>query len=691
VSPRPSNPTRRDQVRARMSDGRDAPWARQLEAGTTSRENGVRAAPSITSGPGARPLAEQKFSRTEGVSLRSDARVRGNSIGVCCSARGQAPGPLLTVASADLGSVAMRVSSSVGAADRTALVWVACVACVIASSCTFKDATFGAPCTTNTDCADGYRCFTEACVPNDFPDEQVNPDEGEGEGGEGEEGEGEGGPQGDTCDDAIPIALGVDVPGSTALAADDSETTCAGEDAPDRVYVLTLATETNLIVTVEPAGFDVALYAATGCGILDVIDNSCTDDPTDPFADETLNLLRVGPGDIYITVDGARPAINPVAGSYTLRVDEELECGAQTEPFAGTCAGVVGSAQMSTTRTQAQATRLTDGRVLVTGGRSTNSVQTTNSVELYLPDTKEFEDTTAMLDDRARHQAVLLNDGRVLVAGGTTGVNGTYTPIPNVEIFDPVDASWTPGPPLPSAREFFTATLLGDGRVLVVGGRNGGTTHDDAFVLDAAQGAWTPVTDGISFARFGHTATRLSNGDVLIVGGRLGADNITLDETERFVVGTNSFIEAASPSEDRGGHTATLMDDGRVVVVGGFSHDSADDDFVALDDTDIYDPGADSWSIAANITQPRSFAVAGNLPGVGVLFVGGDVDGPLATADVYVPADDRWEPLPPLLAPRLAATGAVLDDVTILVVGGDGNAQFEQPLDSVEIYGLADP
>src|SRR4029077_20224444 len=77
---------------------------------------------------------------------------------------------------------------------------------------------------------------------------------------------------------------------------------------------------------------------------------------------------------------------------------------------------------------------------------------------------------------------------------------------------------------LQTARGFQTATLLGDGRVLVAGGAHRATdTHciggiASAEVYDVGLGAFAPA-GALTAARYAHTATLLQNGKVLVAGG----------------------------------------------------------------------------------------------------------------------------------------------------------------------------
>lgn len=540
-------------------------------------------------------------------------------------------------------------------------------------ACALRDAVFGRPCVLNGECPDGYRCFTGACVPEDFPDDMVDA--------------GPGLPGSDTCDSATVLALGVPMQGTTGDAFDDGQAPCAGDGAPERYYAVELPTATSLVARLTPTGWDAALYAQSGCGAVDLLPDTCTDDPSDNYADEVLVLPAVGPGRVVFVVDGATPALAPVAGTYTFVVEELDDCPVGMQRIGPGCVGVLGTTTMSQPRTNTTATLLDDGRVLVTGGRTGSTMATTATAEVFDPADDSFTPTGDMLGERARHVAVLLDDGRVWVAGGVAGDDGVYAAIDAAEIWDPSSGTFSAAPPLPSARDLFTATELDDGRVLVIGGRDGSVTHDDAWLFTTG-GGFVEVPDGLIDGRFGHTATLLPGGDVLIAGGRVGPDSITLEYAERWQLSAGTFVSAGY-SQSRGGHAATLLADGRVLVAGGFSRETAGET-AALADVDLYAVAEDSWAYGSSLAQPRLFAAAAPLVDQGVLLLGGDVDAPLAAVELFSPLDDSWQRLPSLVTPRLALAAVALMDGRVLVLGGDGGTGIELALDSAELYGFAE-
>ncbi|HEX5221737.1 MAG TPA: hypothetical protein VFZ59_19385 [Verrucomicrobiae bacterium] len=174
------------------------------------------------------------------------------------------------------------------------------------------------------------------------------------------------------------------------------------------------------------------------------------------------------------------------------------------DPASGTCSQIV---SMNAKRDRHTATRLFNGKVLVTGGFGLKSA------ELYDPKTRTWELAGDMAYWRQGHTAILLNNGKVLVTGG----NSTTL---SAEIYDPSNGFWTLTGSMNTNRVSETATLLTSGKVLVAGYHNGSGGYTSSELHDPDTGLWT-FTGSMStnFSYRAHVATVLPNGHVLATGG----------------------------------------------------------------------------------------------------------------------------------------------------------------------------
>jgi hypothetical protein len=226
-------------------------------------------------------------------------------------------------------------------------------------------------------------------------------------------------------------------------------------------------------------------------------------------------------------------------------------------------------------RDKETATPLLDGRVLFAGGYDLSGSPNGNyvylsSAELYDPATGKWLPTGSMKTARENAQAVRLTDGRVLVAGGDQGDAAQEVQIlSSAELYDPATGRFTPIGSMGTARTGFTATLLPDGRVLVAGGFTGEDTLSTAELYDPAAGTFTP-TGSMSEGRYEHAAALLRDGRVLVVGG-------TVDPSaEIYDPSSGEFTSTGSLSRVRGQPLAVRLVDGRVLVFGGTDDNSAE-------------------------------------------------------------------------------------------------------------------
>ncbi len=330
------------------------------------------------------------------------------------------------------------------------------------------------------------------------------------------------------------------------------------------------------------------------------------------------------------------------------------------------------------------ATLLADGRVLITGGCST-------AVELYDPATGTFSPTGSLTATRGGKTATLLQDGRVLIAGGYNCADAEHAGIwTSAELYDPATGTFGPTGSMSQPREFHTATLLADGRVLITGGITGASplasrpvalasyrlVETSANVLasaelyDPATGTFSKTGSMTNF-RDSHTATLLQDGRVLVVGGG-GEGYASRTSAELYDPASGKFSRTGSMKSGRWLHTATLLQDGRVLIAGGRS--PKDSTYASAE---VYDPGSGKFSSAGSMKASRQQQTATLLPDGHVLIAGGlqqsasswDV---LSSTELYDSGTGTFTPAGSMGDAREDGTATLLADGRVLIAGGTG-------------------
>ncbi|MFC9688246.1 kelch repeat-containing protein [Kribbella sp. NPDC056951] len=302
-----------------------------------------------------------------------------------------------------------------------------------------------------------------------------------------------------------------------------------------------------------------------------------------------------------------------------------------------------------------------------------------------------------------QHAAATLTDGRVLVAGGgDAGLNafGTAT------LFDPDTLTWTEGGSLAESRRLHTLTLLANdtvplhGAVLAAGGIPGAYRYPPPATASAELfdgGKWRS-TGRLADARFDHSATLLADGTVLVAGGetsRSAGSTRSLASVERYDPGSESWTRVAPMTDPRSGHQAVLLADDRVLVTGGFVSNGAGS-FVSLAFCEIYDPTADRWAMTGSLRTARAGHQSTLLSDGTVLTTGGAtyglVLGPIfdghshASTERYDPATGGWYPAEPMPAGRSRHQAISLEDGRLLVLGGTDEASVMSGFGNAVLY-----
>jgi WD40 repeat protein len=275
-----------------------------------------------------------------------------------------------------------------------------------------------------------------------------------------------------------------------------------------------------------------------------------------------------------------------------------------------------------------------------------------------------FTPTGSLAAERYSHTATLLPNGKVLVVGGT---DTTFHILTSSELYDPASGTWMATGSLNGSGSVATATLLPNGKVLETA-YNGNGAPAGAELYDPASGTCT-VTGSLLTVRREHTATLLPNGKVLVTGGY---DNTgTLATAELYDPASGTWTATGSLATPRVRHIATLLPNGKVLVEGGSNNSNT-----SLASAELYDPASGTWAAIGSLAHARNNHTATLLPNGNVLVAGGYNGSGIVfpSSELYDPASGTWTATGDLLTARGLPTATLLPNGQVLVIGGfDGS------------------
>jgi hypothetical protein len=226
--------------------------------------------------------------------------------------------------------------------------------------------------------------------------------------------------------------------------------------------------------------------------------------------------------------------------------------------------------------------------------------------------------------------------------------------------------------------------LLSDGRVLIVGGVDGGEPVATAELFDPATGTFDPATSPAA-TRLGGTAIALPDGRVLLTGELKTPEAAAPAKekpksTKKSKKGKKKKVKKPSPppmpaeifdpatgkwSPVEGGgrlqdHVAANLPEGAVLLAGGSGAEA-----------EIFSSTAGTFLVVQPMAEPRAGFTATSLPDGRVLIVGGANAGfELPMLEVFDPIAGVFEPTGEMLIPRVGHTATALSDGRVLIAGG---------------------
>lgn len=250
-------------------------------------------------------------------------------------------------------------------------------------------------------------------------------------------------------------------------------------------------------------------------------------------------------------------------------------------------------------------TIISDGRVVLIGGSKGLADSPLSTLEVFNPETGRSEfltipnnsKKTLLKIPRSQHTATYLGISnsplgmiaapveQILLVGGFSTDGSLENSIEIVEVNVGTNQAVSTllsnkKAKLKKARIYHTASLLPDGRVLIIGGqgRINKTTLgalNNIEIFDLVTKTVSPSTFSLSTPRLLHTATTLQNGNILIAGGFTNQDSKLFglgpatDTAELVDTKNLSIKQIGKLNKAVGGHSATLLTNGQVLIIGG--------------------------------------------------------------------------------------------------------------------------
>ena len=245
---------------------------------------------------------------------------------------------------------------------------------------------------------------------------------------------------------------------------------------------------------------------------------------------------------------------------------------------------------------------------------------------------------------------------------------------------------------LAQARDGHTATLLLDGKVLVVGGETQGRDLPIALasaeLFDPATQAWSPA-GSLVYQRVAHSSVLLPNGKVIVLGGRNLVNGSVVTgvlAVEEWNPSTKAFRVIGSLLHDHPDGQAFLRQDGRIQVVGGYDHNLP----ITVDTyrTEIFDPASGMSQLDFSLYDLESNATLLPIDASHFLLLGGEngLDHWHQLDTVYLYSTDGSQPNPSaggVMPTAFARNSAVSTPSGKAVVGGGFNQFLGGPIDTV--------
>ncbi len=260
-------------------------------------------------------------------------------------------------------------------------------------------------------------------------------------------------------------------------------------------------------------------------------------------------------------------------------------------------------------------------------------------------------------------------DGKIYIIGGRNGNNI----LNSVEMYDPLIGTWTSKASMSVSRHGLGVTMI-NGKIYAIGGYDAAGTH-----LSVVE-EYTPSTDtwvrkaDMPTPRGGLSVSAV-NGMIYAIGGRNGSYVEVYDpNTDTWTQRTNA------PYIEHGAGRAVF--DGKIYLFGGYIYDLTQPGNTAA--VHVYDPVAGTWSSKASM--PVAIRGVSSVVYNGKIYcIGGLTTSAVNTVYIYDPTSNIWTSSENISIPRVGLEG-INSNGTLYVMGGTQDSSINAGLKTVEEY-----
>ena len=282
--------------------------------------------------------------------------------------------------------------------------------------------------------------------------------------------------------------------------------------------------------------------------------------------------------------------------------------------------------------------------------------------------------TKTSMPMRRRMMGSVTVNGKIYVIGGRDGT----TLRDETMVYDPTTETWTFAAPIPAMRSGLAVSAV-NGKIYAIGGTNLGTYVNTVEEYDPITDTWSTNTS-MPTERSGLSAG-VVNGRIYAIGGQ---NNIpVLDTVEEYDPITDTWASKTSMPTRRTRMAAAVVND-KIYVIGGLDGGGG-----WSGNVEEYDPATDTWTLKASMpTRRRDLALAvlnGKIYAIGG--VGYDPNNALVydVVEEYDPATDTWASKTAMPTGREYLTASSVNN-KIYALGGSIGAGGSTTFDTVEEY-----